>query len=459
MEKDSWYSTKTALTKMKNTLKRSMYRLRWFGLPLAIVSVFFISGIAKAESVYQSASVFTPLAASCFQIDTSGLQSFETSFCDLPSEPKHETYSIGQELYINQSVQISAVSMFLNNVQDNGANRPYEITGYLLNGANVVATSTTTFTQPQETMKFVFTPYTVSDVTPVTNFVMQIIDTGFPSGEFRKFNVTMTPNRYPPNYVNPAFFSGGYSYTTKDNWLSNVAQLSDHSDFAIIVYVSDDVEPLRITYPASNSIVNDYPLTTRGTCSNPVDLSFYSGFATSTPDFGISLLCNSSAFAVNYNPFQGDWHIHASSSGEAADSFFYFLAQSQETISSTTPTSTIANSYLNLDCSSFPVMQFFCDYAHRFVISRPFSYVPQIAFTFWDALDATPSTTVEWIPAITVAGKIGNATTTYVLPALSETTMTDNFPTEKAKPIRDVSTIAISLGILFEIFALRSKVL
>jgi len=94
------------------------------------------------------------------------------------------------------------------------------------------------------------------------------------------------------------------------------------------------------------------------------------------------------------------------------------------------------------------------------ITGRPFVYLWQIKDAFVSAMQEPASTTVELFPSISVTnGSHGLATTTYTLPSLSETDMSTAFPSDKAKPFRDASTVVMVMGFVFEIWALRHKFL
>lgn len=306
-----------------------------------LLGVFLFSQQARAEQVYQNANQYTPLAALCFKYDGSYQYGTTAANCNggTPDPGVFDDTTFFQELYITPGTTISAISLWLESTESNGGNRPVTFTAYLMNGRDKVATSTPiswTYSDSGE-QKFNFTPYAVTASTPINGVAFEWDrQSAFPLFDTGKMNLRLTPNRYPPDYIDPGFFSGGYyDGLATGAWYDSISQFSNLYDLAITVYQSTPEQGVDITSPANNSTLNTWPVTVSGTCANGVDITVYDGitYASSTTAFGSSLLCNSNTFSYSFNPNQGYWNISASSTSNGvhvSDGIvIYFLAQDQ----------------------------------------------------------------------------------------------------------------------------------
>lgn len=427
-----------------------------------VVGAFLIAEKSFAEELYQDASLNTPLSGLCLKTQPGGglLYEEDDAQCVSERQPFVDT-TMFQELRTTPGISISAVSLFTDVTESNGGNRPATWTAYLMNGNDKVATSTAiswTAGGASEN-KFNFTPYAVTASTPVDGVAFEFNrDDAFPLFDTGKMNIRLTPNRYPPDYINPAFYSGGYVQSlATGSWYGSIAQLSEFRDFAIRVYIADAATPLEITYPENNSTKSDIPQVIAGTCTNDFDLEVFDGItsASSTNAFGSSILCGGDeAWSWSFNPTQGFWNITASSSGEFDGVVFYYLAQSRNpnpiTTTSTNPFATSTSLFFDaLGCSSEAQLSLLCTFAERLGTGRPFSYFPQIIGATWSSMDN--ATRTDWIQPI----ELSNG---FFIPGIRGDIL-DAVPTEFKNIMRPITTIGVGVFVLLFIWSLRKKII
>jgi len=408
-----------------------------FILATMLVGVFFFLGKADAEEVYQQANDFIPLTALCLRTgngDGPLAEITDETFCETLAQPYVNT-TLFQELYIEPGRSISAISMWLDDAQSNGANIAYTFTAYLMDGQDKVATSTP-ISWDQNTfpeVKFNFTPYAVSTSTPIDGVAFELQRNGG-NGDSPKLNVRLSPNKYPPNYVNPGFFSGGAIQSlATGSWYSSLAQLSNLRDFAITVYQSDPATALEITYPTNGSTIlasSTSQFFTQGTCSEDVEISIYNGlsYASSTTQFGASLICQGDdTWSYSWNPYQGFWNIEVTSEEPTQTAFdfvrFYFLEQSQE------PTIPVfsGNPFSGEQGGDLGYWSFLRDWADEAIShTRPFSYIPQIVVAGYTAI-SNPSPQNP-IPSVSFDIPMGTGTSTFTLAQVDQTDVFNLIP-------------------------------
>jgi len=449
---------------------------RYIVLAAAVIGVAFLfSDKAHAEEVYQDA-----YADDSICINANGVED------DCTTLNTFNTHTVQQELRIQNGFEISAISIY-RKTAGSGSTRLVTVTAYLANGNNKVATSSPTTYQwdtgtPNE-VKLNFTPYLVSGATPVTSVLIESSEAGG-GGNDTTIRYMLTQNLYPPDYINPGFYSAGYAAGLANNYFGSQSQLSNLRDLAMKVYVSAIPTSLQITYPENNSTVNDLPQTITGTCSDDFDLFVYDGltYASSTNAFGSNIICpGSEEWFWSFNPEQGFWSVFASSTGQSDGIIFYYLAQSTQpsfpfTTSTPTSTSIFAGAdtptiNLNWSCEipyfSYNPCQVFGNIVESaldglynsmtgFIRSaaentRPFSYVPQImGRVFSNAL--SPTTTIDLMPPIPIPISVngfGTTTTSTIvfLPGV-ERSIWASIPADTKNRIRNESSIIIGAAAL-----------
>lgn len=386
-----------------------------------LVSAFLFGSKAKAEQVYQQANDYIPLVALCFKYDGGTYQyGTATSTCNggTPDPGVFIDTVFSQEIRIENGVYISAVSLWAESTESNGANRPATFTAYLANGSDKVATSTPiswTYTDDQE-IKFSFaSPYLVTASTPVDTVLFEFNrDDGFPLFDTGKMNLRLSPNKYPPIYINPSYYSGGYfSGLVTGAWYSDLVQFTEWRDLAITVYQSDPATDLTFTYPENNSTVNDLPLIVTGTCPEDLELQIYNGttYASSTTAFGSSIVCQGDdTWSYTWNPEQGFWNMFASTTingvQDHAGISFYYLAQS-------IPPDDLDLSGNPLDGTegaNLGYWGFLRDWAHNLLEFRPYSYFFDLQDAFTEAFD-TPSSTLPLLEVEVSSSTVAFAST------------------------------------------------
>lgn len=445
---------------------------RYIVLAAAVIGVAFLfSERAQAEEVYQDA-----YADDSICINANGVEDNCTTLNTF------NTHTVQQELRIENGLEISAVSIY-RKTAGSGSTRIVTVTGYLANGNNKVATSSPVTYQwdvgtPNE-VKLNFTPYLVSPSTPVTSILIESSEAGGGGGE-TTIRYMLTQNRYPPDYINPGFYSAGYASGLANNYFGSQSQLSNLRDLAIKVYVSSIPTSLQITYPENNSTVSDLPQTITGTCSDDFDLFVYDGlsYASSTNAFGSSIVCpGSEEWFWSFNPEQGFWSVFASSTGQSDGIIFYYLAQSTQPTGTSTPTSTtpfdgIPNATIDIDWTC--EISFFswnpCQVLGNIVEAalnagfntmgdlmrslaantRPFSYVPILA-TSVVSNAVNPTSTIDLIPSIPLLTSVNGfetaSTSIIYLPGIQRP-IWDTIPPSTKTQVRDVTTILIGAATL-----------
>jgi len=464
---DSWYCSTASLAR-----KTAPMQVNRFSIPsklisivacLVLLGVVLFSREAKAvDTIYQETYNQSPLVPHCF-ILSDGTQGQGTTTCDSNPGNGVTASSVYQELRIEPTsadpdIAVKRIDLSIYRSFNEGGN-PITIRAILINDGMSVATSTdTTFDPGNDTdfdVSMTFTSaYHVTASTPVDGVQFQISGSGATTD---KINIRLAPNLYPPNFVNPGFYSGFYCLGGFYP-IGCDGQLQSLRDFAIRIWRSDTT--FSITYPYNNSTINDYPnVTITGTCeSSAVEVQIYDGvtYASSTNAFGSTRSCSSSAWFYSFQPTQGFWNVFATSTEGSDGIVFFYLAQSYEPLpvspTSSNPFATSTSLFFGLDCSSETTLSIFCTLAGRIGTGRPFSYFPQIVGSFWTAMDnATGTDWIEPVPFTTTAGLI-------YIPGI-ESSIFDGMPTNFKTTVRTISTAVFIIGFLVFVWSLRRKII
>lgn len=377
---------------------------------------------AQAEAVYQNEVSYTPLSGLCFKNDSGFVEGETSTECDggTPDPGVFDDTTFFQEVTIENGTEISAVSLWAEATESNGANRAATFTAYLLNGSTKVATSTPlswTYTDNNE-IKFSFpSSYLVSTSTPVDGVAFEFDRNGaYPLFDTSKLNLRLTPNRYVGN--TPSYYSGGYvSGLATGSWYSNIAQLSNWRDFAIIIY--EDGDYVTITSPTNNETLSNSSLSLTGTCSNDVSVSVYNGTTLSNPGtfYGSTRVCTGNTWSWSLGTIDpGFWNVYVEV-GEAHDGIVVLVrAQSPlgtglpNFFATSTATSTLQNPFSSEEGSDAGYWQFIRGWGENIFSGRPFSYVIEIGNKLMSSFaNAEPTNP---FPTITLVTENGGATST-----------------------------------------------
>jgi len=436
---------------------------RYLTLAFVLSGVAFSFSVKAANTIYQETYNQTPAVPNCFGVAT-GAQGDTAVACDALSTDYIVAESVYQELRIQPTTQdpdiaIKQIDLSVYKSINNGGN-PLTITAILINDGASVATSTPLVEDPGNDTdfdwSFVFpSAYHVTNATPVDGVQFQFSGSGATSDSII---LRAAPNLYPPNYVNPAIYSGFYCLGA---WYPAgcTGQMTNLKDFAVRIWRSNAI--FQITYPYNNSTINDYPnVTVTGTCeTSAVEVSIYNGitYASSTTAFGSTRTCSSASWFYSFQPEQGFWNITASSTEGFDGIVFYYLAQSQQpnpiTPTSTNPYATSTGLFFNLDCSSDTTLSIFCTLANRVGTGRPFSYFPRLVGSVWSAMDN--ATRTDWIEPVAMTSTTGFV---FTIPGIKGDIL-DGVPASFRERMRPITTIGISIMLLLFIWSLRKKIL
>lgn len=308
-----------------------------------------------------------------------------------------------------------------------------------------VATSSENFTGGGVTrnIPFVFAaPYEVTEANQVTGFRLYA-NFAFPNdpGPIFRLSQDFSPNNL--GFTN--------AYDLKQGTYPSFSSASQHDTYDLWykVYIDDPIT-LSFTHPDNNTTVNDYPFVMTGTCYADFDLTVYQGtsIASSTQSFGQSVVCPGSfTWSVGLTLDQGYWNAYASSTVSTAGIVFQYLAQSQEI----TPNPTFDNNpFAPQQGGDLGFWGYLYDWGINKGTLRPYSYIPQVGLTMYDAL--TNPTSTDWLQSIPINYRTG----TFNMPGITSS-LFDTIPTDYKGNLRTISTIAFSASFIAYIWHLRKR--
>jgi len=304
-------------------------------------------------------------------------------------------------------------------------------------GGTALAFTTTTF-------PFSF-PVTYSPTPGDTNHFVAFAVKSTTQVNYYKPSFRIAQQSYPLSPVaNPWAYSGGANNGSAAAYFTNSGDLQ----FAI----DQDTATIQITNPAFGSTQFRH-FTANGTCSNisTVDLNFIPQTATTTyTDYvAIGIPCNSGTWqlpGLTLSP-QGPWRLNVTNSGTVAN------AVSSFTYSDIEPPEHIVFDFRNPFATTSPTSTWGWLYDNSNVVlnhMRPYIYVPQIIDALITAMNNATSS--NWVASTTFATPLGNRS----LPGISSATF-DDVPVSFKTTIRPLSTVAMILGFVWSLWALRHR--